>query len=40
VDHARLIETTRALGGELLDPVRSSVVEGLRSMGTWVVRKG
>jgi len=39
VDHARLIETTRALGGELLDPVRSSVVEGLRSMGTWVVRK-
>jgi len=40
VDHARLIDTTRALGGELLDPVRSSVVEGLRSMGTWVVRKG
>ena len=39
VDHPRLIETTRALGGELLDPVRSSVVEGLRSMGTWVVRK-
>ena len=39
VDHARLIEVTRALGGELLDPVRSSVVEGLRSMGTWVVRR-
>jgi len=39
VDHPRLIETTRALGGELLDPVRSSVVDGLRSMGTWVVRK-
>ena len=40
VDHARLIEVTRRLGGELLDPVRSSVVEGMRSMGTWVVRKG
>ena len=40
VDHARLIEATRSLGGELLDPVRSSVVDGLRSMGTWVVRKG
>ncbi|HWE42094.1 MAG TPA: class I SAM-dependent methyltransferase [Gemmatimonadaceae bacterium] len=39
VDHARLVTTTGILGGELLDPVRSSVVEGLRSMGTWVVRK-
>jgi tellurite methyltransferase len=39
VDHAKLIETTRLLGGELLDPVRSSVVEGMRSMGTWVARK-
>jgi tellurite methyltransferase len=39
VDHARLLETTQMLGGELLDPVRSSVVDGLRSMGTWVVRK-
>ena len=39
VDHAMLMATTRDLGGELLDPVRSTVVEGLRSMGTWVVVK-
>ena len=40
VDHAKLIETTRQLGGDVVDSVRSSVVEGLRSMGTWVLRKG
>ncbi len=40
VDHEMLIDVTRALGGSLVDPVRSSVVHGLRSMGTWVVRKG
>jgi tellurite methyltransferase len=40
VDHEMLRETTRLLGGSLVDPLRSSVVEGLRSMGTWVVRKG
>lgn len=40
VDHEMLIEVTRQLGGSLVDPMRSSVVHGLRSMGTWVVRKG
>ena len=40
VDHEMLIDVTRELGGSLVDPVRSSVVHGLRSMGTWVVRKG
>lgn len=40
VDHEMLGETTRRLGGSLVDPLRSSVVEGLRSMGTWVLRKG
>ena len=40
VDHEILIDATRQLGGSLVDPVRSSVVHGLRSMGTWVVRKG
>lgn len=40
VDHERLAEVTRQLGGTLLDPLRSSVVHERRSMGTWVVRKG
>lgn len=40
VDHETLIETTDRLGGSLLDPIRSTVVHGLRSMGTWVARKG
>lgn len=40
VDHETLTETTDRLGGSLLDPIRSTVVHGLRSMGTWVARKG
>jgi SAM-dependent methyltransferase len=40
VDHERLIEVTAALGGSLLDPIKSTVVHDRRSMGTWVVRKG
>jgi SAM-dependent methyltransferase len=39
VDHELLLEVTGRLGGALLDPVRSTVVHALRSMGTWVVRK-
>ena len=39
VEHELLIETTARLGGTLLDPLKSTVVHGLRSMGTWVVRK-
>ena len=39
VDHELLIEVTRQLGGSLLDPIRSTVVHELRSMGTWIVRK-
>jgi SAM-dependent methyltransferase len=39
VEHELLIETTARLGGTLVDPLRSSVVHGLRSMGTWVARK-
>jgi SAM-dependent methyltransferase len=39
VDHQLLIDTTAQLGGSLLDPVRSTVVHALRSMGTWVARK-
>jgi tellurite methyltransferase len=40
VDHARLLEMTELLGGVLEEPLRSTVVHGVRSMGTWVVRKG
>ncbi len=40
VDHELLLAVTDRLGGTLLDPVRSTVVHDLRSMGTWVVRKG
>jgi SAM-dependent methyltransferase len=39
VDHELLLDVTRQLGGSLLDPVRSTVVHALRSMGTWVARK-
>jgi tellurite methyltransferase len=39
VDHEQLIDVTTALGGSLLDPIKSTVVHDQRSMGTWVVRK-
>ena len=39
VDHEQLIDVTAALGGSLLDPLKSTVVHDQRSMGTWVVRK-
>jgi len=40
VDHEMLLAATVSLGGSLVDPLRSTVVEGKRSMGTWIVRKG
>jgi tellurite methyltransferase len=39
VDAAYLFEHTRRLGGTLLDPLKTTVVHGMRSMTTWVVRK-
>ncbi|HEY6825526.1 MAG TPA: class I SAM-dependent methyltransferase [Gemmatimonadaceae bacterium] len=39
VDHERLLNVTRELGGSLLDPLKSTVVHEQRSMGTWVVKK-
>ncbi len=39
VDHHILHEATRRLGGSLVEPLRSTVVDGLRSMGTWIIRK-
>ena len=40
VDEAMLMGLTRRLGGELVDPLKTTVVQGQRCMTTWVVRKG
>ena len=40
VDEAMLVDYTRTLGGELLDPVKTTVVQDRRCMTTWVVGKG
>jgi SAM-dependent methyltransferase len=40
VDEAILMGLTAELGGELLDPLKTTVVQNQRSMTTWVVRKG
>ena len=40
VDEDLLMRLTKALGGELVDPLKTTVVQGLRCMTTWVVRKG
>jgi SAM-dependent methyltransferase len=39
VDEPMLVDATARLGGELLDPLKTSVVQNLRCMTTWVVRK-
>lgn len=39
VDAAYLVEITSGLGGSLLDPLKTTVVQGMRAMTTWVVRK-
>jgi tellurite methyltransferase len=39
VDEALLDSATKRLGGELADPLRTTVVHGQRSMTTWVLRK-
>jgi SAM-dependent methyltransferase len=39
VDEPLLMEYTRRLGGQLLDPIKTTVVQDQRSMTTWVVRK-
>lgn len=39
VDEPMLVDATQRLGGELLDPLKTSVVQNLRCMTTWVVRK-
>lgn len=39
VDEAMLMALTQVLGGELIDPLKTTVVQGQRCMTTWVVRK-
>ena len=39
VDAAIIESWTRTLGGTLLDPIKTTVVHGQRSMTTWVARK-
>lgn len=39
VDEAFLMGYTERMGGDLLDPIKTTVVQGQRSMTTWVVRK-
>ena len=39
VDEAFLMNLTRELGGQLMDPLKTTVVQGQRCMTTWVVRK-
>jgi tellurite methyltransferase len=39
VTEARLMDLTSQLGGELMDPLKTTIVQNLRSMTTWVMRK-
>lgn len=39
VDEKLLVDLTRELGGRMLDPLKTTVVQNQRSMTTWVVRK-
>lgn len=39
VDEALLMKLTEELGGQLIDPLKTTVVQGARCMTTWVVRK-
>ncbi|HEX3662926.1 MAG TPA: class I SAM-dependent methyltransferase [Acidobacteriaceae bacterium] len=39
VDEALLMELTRGLDGELVDPLKTTVVQGQRCMTTWVLKK-
>lgn len=39
VDEPLLMALTREMGGELLDPIKTTVVQAQRSMTTWVLRK-
>jgi len=39
VDEGRLLAATARLGAELVDPIKTTNVQGLRCMTTWVLRR-
>jgi SAM-dependent methyltransferase len=39
VDERKIIDTTAALGGSLLDPIKTTNVQNQRAMTTWVAEK-
>jgi hypothetical protein len=39
VDETMLKKVTAAIGGEFIEPIKTTVVENLRAMTTWVVKK-
>jgi tellurite methyltransferase len=39
VDEAMLLRTTAELGGEFIEPIKTTVVQNMRAMTTWCVRK-
>ena len=39
VDEAMLKRVTAAIGGEFIEPIKTTLVENLRAMTTWVLRK-
>jgi hypothetical protein len=39
VDEARLTKLAAELGGQLIDPLKTTVVQNQRAMTTWVMRK-
>jgi ubiquinone/menaquinone biosynthesis C-methylase UbiE len=39
VDEQMLMATTASLGGELLEPLKTVIVQNMRSMSTWCLRK-
>ena len=40
VDEAMLRSVTASLGGEFIEPIKTTIVENLRAMTTWVIKKG
>jgi tellurite methyltransferase len=40
VDESYLLAATQELGGTLIDPLKTTVVQNQRSMTTWVLQKG
>ena len=39
VDAAMLQRVTAALGGDFIEPIKTTVVDNMRAMTTWVVKK-